>query len=247
MKTMARSRVRMVREGRRERNKAEMLARIKRAARALFSRRGVEATTIRDIAEAADIGLGTMFSYAANKQELLVMIFLDEVDPAVDRALGAVPERPLLDQVTHVLGAIVAHHQDNPGLARVFVKETPFIDGRRYGLAGFMTKLLAGMEHLIERAKERGELERGVPAAMLARNLFGLFFQQLQIWLGAPNPRPRFDYGRLRESLELQLCGLRRTGRRSPGDPDAAGKVESRRRAGKPARGRRRTHAVSRL
>jgi len=243
----ARSRVRMAREGRRERNKAEMLARIKRAARALFSRRGVEATTIRDIAEAADIGLGTMFSYAANKQELLVMIFLDEVDPAVDRALAAVPERPLLDQVTHVLGSIVAHHQDNPALARVFVKETPFIDGRRYGLAGFMAKLLAGMEHLIERAKERGELERGVPAATLARNLFGLFFQQLQIWLGAPNPRPRFDYGRLRESLELQLCGLRRTGRRGPGDPDAPGKDESRRRAGKSARGRRRTHAVSRV
>ncbi len=203
--------------GRRERNKAEMLARIKRAARALFCRRGVEGTTIRDIARAADIGLGTMFSYAANKHELLVLIFLDEVDPAVDRALASVPDRPLLDQVIHVFNAIVVHHQGSPGLARVFVKETPFIDGRRYGLSGFMTRLLAGVERIIDEAKLRGELKADVPSHLLARNLFGLFFQQLQAWLGPPHPKRRFDSARMREALELQLRGLRAEARRPRG------------------------------
>src|SRR5581483_2317172 len=153
---------------------------------------------------------GTMFSYAANKHELLVAIFLDEVDPAVDRALASVPNRPLLDQVVHVFNAIVVHHQGSPGLARVFVKETPFIDGRRYGLSGFMAKLLAGIEELVDRAKLRGELKSDVPSHLLARNLFGLFFQQLQAWLGAPHPKRRFDGRRMREALELQLRGLRR-------------------------------------
>ena len=48
-----------IRTGRRERDK---LARIKHSARKLFARQGVDATTIRQIADAADIGRGTMFS-----------------------------------------------------------------------------------------------------------------------------------------------------------------------------------------
>src|SRR6185295_18742777 len=104
----------------------------------LFGRQGFEATTIRQIADAADIGLGTVFSYAANKNDLLVLIFQDEVGRAVERAFANVPDKPLLDRVLHVYGAIIAHHRENPGLARVFVKETPFIDDRRHGIADFM-------------------------------------------------------------------------------------------------------------
>ena len=51
-----------IRIGRRERNKRDKLARIKHSARKLFARQGVDATTIRQIADAADIGRGTMFS-----------------------------------------------------------------------------------------------------------------------------------------------------------------------------------------
>ena len=80
--------------GRRERNKRDKLQRIQQAARTLFSRQGVDATTIRQIADAADIGLGTVFSYAANKEDLLVLIFQDEVGRVVDRALTTIPEKP---------------------------------------------------------------------------------------------------------------------------------------------------------
>src|SRR5262245_4759931 len=77
--------------GRRERNKRDKMVRIEQAARRLFSRQGFEATTIRQIAAAADIGLGTFFSYAANKSDLLVLIFQDEVGRAVERAFANVP------------------------------------------------------------------------------------------------------------------------------------------------------------
>lgn len=197
--------------GRRERNKQEKIARIRRAARVLFARHGVDGTTIRQIAEAADIGLGTMFSYAANKEDLLVSIFRDEVGQAVERAIASVPDQPLIEQVLHVFGAIIVHHQKSLGLARVFVRETPFIDGGRHGVRGFLVDLLDGLEGLVERAKARGELRADVPSRALARNLFGLFFQQLLIWLGPRSPRAKIDRSSLRESLELQLAGLRRT------------------------------------
>jgi len=193
--------------GRRERNKRDKRSRIEGAARRLFSQQGFEATTIRQIAEVAGIGLGTFFSYAANKNDLLVLIFQDEVGRAVERALATAPDRPLLDKVLHVFGAISAHHRQNPGLARVFVKETPFIDDRRHGIADFMRMLLTGVAAFVEEAKERGEIEDDVPALPLVRNLFGIFFQHMQIWL---RDGGALDARELRKALELQLRGLRK-------------------------------------
>jgi AcrR family transcriptional regulator len=195
--------------GRRERNKRDKMARIQQAARGLFSRQGVEATTIRQIAAAADIGLGTVFSYAANKEDLLVLIFQDEVGRAVQRAFATMPAKPVLDQVLHVFNAIVAHHQRNPELARVFVRETPFIDDRRHGIADFMAGLYAGLAACVEGAKRRGELRADVPARILVRNLFAIYFQHVQIWLGGRHPDPELDRRELRRALDLQLSGLR--------------------------------------
>lgn len=60
--------------GRRERNKQEKLDRIIAAAGALFAERGVDDVTTQEVAEAADIGAGTLFFYARNKGELLLMV-----------------------------------------------------------------------------------------------------------------------------------------------------------------------------
>src|SRR4029453_4438218 len=169
--------------GRRERNKRDKMDRIERAARTLFSRQGFEATTIRQIAEAADIGLGTVFSYATNKNDLLVLIFQDEVGRAVEHAFATVPDKPLLDRVLHVFGAIIAHHRASPDLARAFVRETPLLDDRRPGIRDFMRDLFAGLIGFVDDAKSRGELEPDVPAALLVRNLFALYFQAMQVWL----------------------------------------------------------------
>jgi AcrR family transcriptional regulator len=195
--------------GRRERGKLAKLQRIRTAAHQLFARQGFESTTTRQIAAEADIGAGTLFLYAPTKEDLLVLVFQDEVGGAVDRAFERVPERPLLDQVMHVFDAMVAHHAAEPALARVFVKELPYVQGAREGVADFMRRLYTRLEARIEAAKERGEIAPEAPSALLAQNLFGLFYQHLQMWLGGTmTPLERSD-PRLRAALELQLQGVR--------------------------------------
>ena len=54
--------------------KAETRHRILDAARQLFVARGYEATTTRDIAEAASIANGTLFNYFANKEAVLASL-----------------------------------------------------------------------------------------------------------------------------------------------------------------------------
>lgn len=195
--------------GRRERGKLEKLDRIRAAARRLFARQGFENTTTKQIAAAADIGSGTLFLYAPTKQDLLVLIFQEEVGHAVDAAFATVPAKPLLDQVMHVFDAITAHHAADPALARSFVKELPFVDDRRHGVAQFMTQMRLRLSTLIEQAKAKGELEPDVPESLLAQNLFGTFFRHLTIWLGGGSSALERGDARVRAALDLQLRGLR--------------------------------------
>jgi AcrR family transcriptional regulator len=192
-----------------ERKKRDKLDRIKRAARALFARKGFEATTTREIATAADVGIGTVFLHAISKQDLLVMIFREEAGRAVDAALDNLAEESLIDGLLRIFGALIAHHQRNIGLARVFVKELPFLDDARHGRAAFMSGLFREMAVMIERAQERGELRRGIPSLRLAKNLFALYFGILLEWLGAAGITPEERDRALRSALELHLSGLR--------------------------------------
>jgi len=194
-----------------ERNKRQKRERIMRAARRLFGRKGFERTTTREIAEAADIGAGTLFLYAGTKEDLLVSIFREEIDHVVREAFATAPTGPLMERVLHVFGALIAHHDQDPGLARVFVKELPFVEDRRHGVAEMMSGLLGGIAGLIEEAQAYREIDPDVPSLQLASNLFALYFSQLQRWLSgdAIDARERDD--RLRATLELQMAGLRRT------------------------------------
>ena len=192
-----------------ERKKRDKLERIKRAARALFARKGFAATTTREIATAADVGIGTVFLHAISKQDLLVMIFREEAGRAVDAAFDHRAEGPLIDALLRIFNALIAHHERNVGLARVFVKELPFVDDARHGRAAFMSDLFGRMAALIERAQERGELRRGIPSLRLAKNLFALYFGILLEWLGTAGITPQERDRALRSALELHLSGLR--------------------------------------
>lgn len=61
--------------GRRERNKQDKQQRIFDAAEALFSAHGYSAVTTQQIADRADVAIGTVFRYAASKAELLLMVY----------------------------------------------------------------------------------------------------------------------------------------------------------------------------
>lgn len=76
--------------GLRERKKQRTRETIARAALELFSERGYHATTLPDIAEAADVSTRTIFAYFASKEDILFCDF-----PAIRAALArALTERP---------------------------------------------------------------------------------------------------------------------------------------------------------
>jgi AcrR family transcriptional regulator len=76
--------------GLRERKKQQTRQAIHRAAMELFAERGFDATTIADIASAADIAPRTFFSYFASKEEVVFAGF-EELYAEFDRVMS---ERP---------------------------------------------------------------------------------------------------------------------------------------------------------
>ncbi len=65
--------------GRRERNKAMIRNRIFDAASRLFAEHGYEAVTTQQIADAADVGAGTVFRYFPTKADILLEVMSDLV------------------------------------------------------------------------------------------------------------------------------------------------------------------------
>jgi AcrR family transcriptional regulator len=197
--------------GRAERNKRDKRERLIRAARELFQTKGFEATTTSEIAELADVAKGTLFFHAKSKEALLVMMFQEEVGDAIDRAFVKVPEGPFIDQLMHVFDVMLRQNLRDVALARVFVKELAFVRGERHGVDLVMADLFGKLGTLIERAKDRGEVANEIDSALLAYNLFALYFAFLVLWLGSGARSPEGQQPSLRQIIELQLGAVSRS------------------------------------
>ena len=196
--------------GRRERQRLKTRAKITRAARTLFARKGFDATTTQEIAAKADIGTGTLFNYAKTKEDLLLLVFREEMDVVVERAFATIPRKgSLLDQLLHVFDAFVAYHQRDVEIAHALIRQLSSVNGpeTRDDIIVFMRGLVARISELIQDAQARGELRSHLPRGILAHNLFSIYYRLLQEWLGEYITYEQY-VARIRPALELQLTGL---------------------------------------
>jgi len=195
--------------GLRERNKQDKLRRIRRAASALFARQGFEATTTRAIAERARVGAGTLFLYCRDKQDLLFLIFREEIERVEEQAFDSVPrDARLVPALMHVFGRLFDYYAADPALSRLFIKELVFQEPEAQAeMAALTGRFLGRLAELVARAQQRGELRADFPPLVAAGNFFSIYCLSLLAWLGGTVPRAAQDRV-LRDALELQVRGL---------------------------------------
>ncbi len=103
--------------GLREKQKADRKRRILAAAEAQFRERGYEHTKIETIAAAADVSVGTVYNYAQNKSDLLMILVTEHIDfvtGEIDELIKS-PPTDLIDGVSGVLFAMTRHSLDHLG------------------------------------------------------------------------------------------------------------------------------------
>ena len=195
--------------GRRERNKQEKLARIVAAARRLFNENGFQETTTQQIAEAADIGTGTLFLYAKSKEDLLIMVFKDEMIETSRAAFTNLPAGgALLDQLVHVFDQMVRYHERDLELTRILLREIMFqsSNDRADDIIELMQVVYGGITDLLVSAQKAGTLRPDQDPLLTAQVLFASYFMDLVSWLRGRETKQQF-LDRLRQMLAISLGG----------------------------------------
>jgi AcrR family transcriptional regulator len=195
---------------RREQNKSEKRGRIISAARALFTHKGFDATTSQEIADAAGVAAGTVFTYAKTKEDLLILVFHDEMLEVVARAYELARRRKdLLDQTIVFFDTLVDYHERDVPLARALMRQLGYVSSadQRTLVRELMTMLLGRLAQLIEAAKSKGAVAAETALLSAARSLFAIYYFHLGGMLNGYIDRAQFDRT-LRTDLGLSVRGL---------------------------------------
>ncbi|WP_374224594.1 TetR/AcrR family transcriptional regulator [Streptomyces sp. ISL-99] len=120
------------RPGLRERKKLKTRIAIRTAAYRLIAEQGYEATTVEQIAEAAEVSPSTVFRYFPAKEDIVIT---DEYDPLMESALRARPaDEPLVESlrtvVTQTLRHSLAHEPEEMLLRSKLLTEVPAVRAR---------------------------------------------------------------------------------------------------------------------
>jgi AcrR family transcriptional regulator len=119
---------------RRERRRERTRAAIADAAIDLFETRGYDATTVADIADAADIGTRTFFAYFASKDEVLFPRVDARVLATIDAIATRHPDDRPADVLLRALGRMVNADQDltarSTRLRMRLIQTVPAVRGR---------------------------------------------------------------------------------------------------------------------
>jgi TetR/AcrR family transcriptional regulator, cholesterol catabolism regulator len=173
---------------RRERSKLDKLERIRKAAAALFKKNGFERTTTQAVADAADIGSGTLFFYAKTKEDLLGIVMANDLlEIIADVARKPSSDTGFPEQAMHVFAPLLKYHSRDKDLSRFYVRE--FNLPRRLSAPprpGHPSPALAILNVLskqVSAGQEKSLIRRDMKAEEIALALFSLYIMALSHFL----------------------------------------------------------------
>ena len=162
--------------GRRERNKQEKLERITAAAAELFAEHGVDEVTTQQIADKADIGTGTLFLYAKNKGELLLLVQNSGyVKALVEGRAAAERTSDVLDAVMAIIRPVVECNRIRIDNGRTYLREIVFGDPEEPHHREALTLTLQ-TEEAIATVLQRGKRISADDAGALAHIVSAIMF-----------------------------------------------------------------------
>ena len=197
--------------GRRESNKREKLARIKRAAREAFIEKGFDQATIRQISKQANVAFGTIFRYASTKRDLLFLIYNDDFDKLSDSAFRNIdPSQPFIDQLISIFRNFYQFFAERPELARDVLRELNFYEdgSQAERFRDGLLRIEMQMEELVADNRDRKKINTTGDQRIIALLIFGVYRTEVRRWLSRSDLDVEKGLQRLRPYLEIVISGL---------------------------------------
>ncbi len=153
---------------------AETKEQIRNAAVEVISNKGFHNTRMQDIADKAELAVGTLYNYFSSKNEVLEYIFEIEMQRRM-----AIMKKLKEENFTtkELIKEFLTRHFEilirNPHLGRVVVREKDFSKNKKAGeIKKFMQTLITGIEKIFKNGVENGEI-KDIDCHLMAVFFFG--------------------------------------------------------------------------
>lgn len=202
--------------GLRERAKLDKLRRIKQAARDVFLEKGYDAATTREIAQRAEVAIGTIFVYADDKLDLLMMIVNNDLDAVNDKSARVLRrDGPLIELLMAFFELRYRYWARHPQISRPAVQATSdFLahssdrgeETRRFYAR--RANIYAMLADVVRRKQEQRQIGSNATPDLIASLLVTIYLAEVRRWLSQSTPRPGVGLASLRALLRLAIEGL---------------------------------------
>lgn len=177
-----------------ERSQAERRRRVLDAALSLAARGGFDAVQMRDVANEADVALGTVYRYFSSKERLLLEANVEGVDDLARRLLdqppkGATPAARVIDVLRRANKSLLRHPEATAAMVRA-------VGSARTEDADAVERVRESMTAIITAA-----MHEGTPSPRdlaVARVLQQVWLSSLVGWVGGVDASDRVS-----EDLEI--------------------------------------------
>lgn len=149
--------------------------RILKSALKLFSRKGYDGTTTRELAEAAGVSEGTLFRHFINKKAILAKVATDGWIEILTDLLTELSEMGSYKAVAQVMKRRMLHLQENADLMRVCFMEVQFHEDLRDQIQTDVVEKMTDVgEAFFQTAMDQGVYRKMNPR-LVARVFLGMF------------------------------------------------------------------------
>jgi AcrR family transcriptional regulator len=174
---------------RRERQAAARKKRILDAAARVFARRGYQRATTKEIADEADVGEGTIYSYFGSKRDLLLALVSSMSEPLLTPPEG-VPTDDFEALIAAFLRDRLTLTEQSLDLTRVLLYEARFDDDlRREYMENVLRKLATRLEERMTPLIEVGSLRpihTGVATLAIMGSFLGFVLLERELQMELP-------------------------------------------------------------
>jgi len=180
------------------------------AARQLFTERGYEASTIRDIAKHAGMSTGAVFANFEDKSDLFEAVLMEDLERVAERMrAAAAAEAPVADKLSAIFSAGYEYHLEHLPLMQAIIAQSWLRPLNAELRARAASKVLLGIVgDALRDGSRAGEIQAEFDVRLVSETLWDGYLANYR--------RAVYDEwgldtlrARLADQIELVLAGLR--------------------------------------
>ena len=194
-------------QGMRESIKENKREHILKAAIELFTKKGFEMTNVESIARKAKIAKGTFYNFFEKKEDVLLYFLDREIVKSgveIERNMGSA--KTIAEQLQLVIPAYIKHIFPNKEFTKVLIRER--ISKIGTGKNKNELVLMQLVTELIDKAKQRNEIQQGIDSRRLAEMIFGFYTMYVIYWANGFIKTKKQCVERINEVISLVLNGV---------------------------------------